>query len=169
MSRPLNSTARGTLRRSIPAALVCAYVLLLFPPWQFAVPGTGLDASWVEVIGHGARHGWQWGRDVVFTYGPLGYLLPNPYLEGGVVLALVLNTCLALVFAQGVVAVLPRHPLFAAIALFVLILFPAAMMGRAAYTVLGLLVTLLHFRQPGDPARFSSLTIAAATGLFTLV
>ena len=169
MSRPLNSTARGTLRRSIPAALVCAYVLLLFPPWQFAVPGTGLDASWVEVIGHGARHGWQWGRDVVFTYGPLGYLLPNPYLEGGVALALVLNTCLALVFAQGVVAVLPRHPLFAAIALFVLILFPAAMMGRAAYTVLGLLVTLLHFRQPGDPARFSSLTMAAAAGLFALV
>lgn len=40
-------------------------------------PTTGLDPSWRMAIGYGAEHGWQFGRDIVFTYGPLGYLLAS--------------------------------------------------------------------------------------------
>ncbi len=40
-------------------------------------PSTGLDPSWRMAVGYGAEHGWQFGKDIVFTYGPLGYLLAS--------------------------------------------------------------------------------------------
>jgi hypothetical protein len=43
----------------------------------FAVPGapdSGLDASWQEMLIHARSHGLQFGRDVVFTWGPWGFL-----------------------------------------------------------------------------------------------
>ena len=40
-----------------------------------APPTSGLDPSWRMVIGYALGHGMQWGTDLVFTYGPLGYLL----------------------------------------------------------------------------------------------
>jgi hypothetical protein len=44
---------------------------------QPAPPSSGLDPSWRMVIGYAFDHGLQWGRDLVFTYGPLGYLLAS--------------------------------------------------------------------------------------------
>lgn len=38
---------------------------------------SGLDPSWRMVIGHAVGRGFQWGHDIVFTYGPLGYLLAS--------------------------------------------------------------------------------------------
>lgn len=35
----------------------------------------GLDASWVRILTYAHHHDLQFGRDVIFTYGPLGYLL----------------------------------------------------------------------------------------------
>lgn len=40
-----------------------------------APPTSGLDPSWRMVIGYALGHGLQWGTDLIFTYGPLGYLL----------------------------------------------------------------------------------------------
>lgn len=59
--------------RSLVALASGVLILLL----QFGVaPGfsASTDGSWGEVISWGAFHGAQWGRDVVFTYGPLGFL-----------------------------------------------------------------------------------------------
>jgi len=64
---------RRAARRAVPAACV-AYALLLLAPWRFVLPAPGLDPSWIQVVAHAAQAGWQWGRDIVFTYGPLGYL-----------------------------------------------------------------------------------------------
>lgn len=47
--------------------------LIRFP----AGPATGLDPSWRMVLGYALEHGWQFGRDIIFTYGPLGFLLGN--------------------------------------------------------------------------------------------
>ncbi len=60
--------------RYLLAALVAIHLLLLYPPWRFTTPAAGLDASWILVINHAAAAGWQWGRDIAFTYGPLGYI-----------------------------------------------------------------------------------------------
>ena len=50
--------------------LVIAATLISYP----SVPGADLDPSWRQVLGYVARNGLQFGPDIVFTYGPLGYL-----------------------------------------------------------------------------------------------
>jgi hypothetical protein len=42
-------------------------------------PGAGLDASWRMALGKFFSDGLQFGRDVVFTYGPLGFLMGHTY------------------------------------------------------------------------------------------
>ena len=45
--------------------------------------GAEIDESWAAVIAWGYLHGLRWGVDLVFTYGPLGFLQPNaPYTPG---------------------------------------------------------------------------------------
>ena len=39
-------------------------------------PAAGLDPSWRMTLGYAMLHQLQFGVDLVFTYGPLGYLLP---------------------------------------------------------------------------------------------
>jgi hypothetical protein len=36
-----------------------------------------IDPSWAAVVTWGTEHGAHWGRDIVFTYGPLGLLSPQ--------------------------------------------------------------------------------------------
>lgn len=49
------------------------------PPVLFGV-GTGLDASWLWYDGYAFSHHLHWGQDVLWTYGPLGFLvLPYQY------------------------------------------------------------------------------------------
>ena len=49
----------------------------------FKVPATlsrdDHPVSWEAVLSFAAAHGLQWGKDVVFTYGPLGYLNSDHY------------------------------------------------------------------------------------------
>jgi hypothetical protein len=34
----------------------------------------GLDISWKMTINYAIQHGWVWGKDIIYTYGPLGFL-----------------------------------------------------------------------------------------------
>ena len=43
-------------------------------------PSTALDASWKMVISYAAAHQLQFGQDLAFTYGPMGYLLSYAYV-----------------------------------------------------------------------------------------
>lgn len=42
-------------------------------------PTSELDSSWRMVLTQALVDGWQFGRDLVFTYGPLGFLMGNTY------------------------------------------------------------------------------------------
>lgn len=42
-------------------------------------PATELDSSWRIALGYFFQHGAQFGRDVVFTYGPLGFAMGKTY------------------------------------------------------------------------------------------
>jgi len=44
-----------------------------------AFPSNELDASWRMTLTTGLVEGWQFGKDLVFTYGPLGFLMGNTY------------------------------------------------------------------------------------------
>jgi hypothetical protein len=42
-------------------------------------PALELDASWRMTMGYAFAHGLQWGKDLVFTYGPLGFVMGKTY------------------------------------------------------------------------------------------
>jgi hypothetical protein len=63
-------------------------------------PTLGLDPSWQAVLEYAASHHFQFGRDIVFTYGPLGFLVSHisqgQLLVARVVFALLLSAAVAL-------------------------------------------------------------------------
>lgn len=62
------------------AALVLVLInILMQPPWRAGLPSVSLDPSWQMVVLHAAAHGWQFGKDIVFTYGPLGFIMSSQY------------------------------------------------------------------------------------------
>ena len=59
--------------------LTVTYVAIISLPQPWVPYGTGLDASWILGLNLAHGQGMVAGRDIVFSYGPLGYLLhPDP-------------------------------------------------------------------------------------------
>lgn len=88
MSRaPITPTSAGAEReggRRIDASVIALAVLVVLA-WvsQLSAPLStsppDLDSSWRQVLGYALTHGWRFGVDLVFTYGPLGYFISAPY------------------------------------------------------------------------------------------
>lgn len=56
--------------------LIWGFLLVfLVPKGLFAEPGFGLDPSWVLGLNLAAHEGLVWGKELVFTYGPLGHFI----------------------------------------------------------------------------------------------
>src|SRR5215469_7324240 len=64
-----------------PTALTAFFIALVILTVPSAPPDLGIDASWCAVLNWAHQHGLQFGQDVVFTYGPLGFLVA-PYYFG---------------------------------------------------------------------------------------
>jgi hypothetical protein len=66
--------AGGVVAAAWAAPLLIAGFITL--PARFAAIGPpSLDASWVWIVNRAAADGLVWGRDLVFTYGPLAWIL----------------------------------------------------------------------------------------------
>lgn len=63
-------------------ALVAAGILLwlMSVVWPFTTGAMGYEESWVQVLHYAFANRWQWGSDLIFTYGPLGFLLTYEYV-----------------------------------------------------------------------------------------
>ena len=66
---------------AVAAALALALATLLFVlrPLSLTFPASGLDASWVAVLGEAAMLPARWGVDLAFTYGPASALVTRFY------------------------------------------------------------------------------------------
>lgn len=76
-------------------------------PWILGIPIKGLDSSWTVGLYWAFAKGLQFGRDVIFTYGPLGFMDVPYYADYGlwriaVVFALFMHTVL---FVSAFIAV----------------------------------------------------------------
>jgi hypothetical protein len=69
--------------------LTLIYIALISLPGPPKSYGTGLDASWMLGLNLAHARGMVPGRDVIFTYGPLGYLLYPEPVSGTPMLALI--------------------------------------------------------------------------------
>ena len=70
---------------------VLAYVTF---PLRTLATGGGTDGSWVTALHLAAQQGLQWGTQVVFTYGPLGYLTVPRLIDRGLAIQGVAYVCI---------------------------------------------------------------------------
>ena len=62
---------RGLL---VVGLVITIYAITWIIPFRTVMPHEGLDPSWVSVIEHSLRNQLTFGEDIIFTYGPLGFL-----------------------------------------------------------------------------------------------
>ncbi|HVV89893.1 MAG TPA: hypothetical protein VHB53_05315 [Solirubrobacterales bacterium] len=84
----------------------------------FQTPGPGIDPSWNAGLAMAVDQGLRFGKEVVFTYGPLGFLNSRMVFFGGLsVLSFIYAAALYVLFCIGLVWALRRAlPLLAALA-----------------------------------------------------
>ncbi len=71
-----DSSARHDRRDRIGAWLVAISAFVCWYQRGNPPSGVNLESSWFDVLTRAFTQGWQWGADIVFTYGPLGFLTP---------------------------------------------------------------------------------------------
>ena len=74
-----NSSARrdrSDLHDRIGAWLVALTAFVCWYQRGGPPSGVSLETSWFDPLMRGFTHGWQWGSDIIYTYGPLGFLTP---------------------------------------------------------------------------------------------
>ncbi len=88
------------------ALLQSALVAVLWPSLMVfpGAPEAGLDASWQLLLIHAYAEGWQFGRELVFTWGPWGFLNGHYHLgDTGAAAKLAWETAGRLVLAVAIV------------------------------------------------------------------
>lgn len=82
-------------------------LVLPFPPSIAGAPPdwSPLDSSWKSVLHHAFAHGWQLGRDIVFTFGPWGFCYGATYDPHTYVASFLCHLFLVSVLFAGVHAV----------------------------------------------------------------
>jgi hypothetical protein len=144
-------------------ALAGAVVALL--GWRVGMnpPGPGLDLSWNAGLAMATSHGLQFGREIVFSYGPLGFL-QSPYIwfdQLGVI-AFLFSALLYVAFAVALVRALARVlPLLASAAIaFVLI---AVLPLLEQPLLLAVLVAMALLERPRSPRQLDAFVVLAAS------
>lgn len=124
LSSSSDHTRAVTLVDLAAASLVGLLFLVASVRFGGSVAGDELDPSWTMVLRWASLHGLRWGSDIVFTYGPLGYLYPlnacDPASYGSFVAAqIALAAAAGFLFANAWIA--QRWPERAVLALAVLV------------------------------------------------
>jgi hypothetical protein len=69
---------RKALQYSI-SFFLCFVVLAVFIPLNPLMPAAGLDTSWMFAMNQGMAHGFVFGKDIVFTFGPYASIYTELY------------------------------------------------------------------------------------------
>jgi hypothetical protein len=97
--------------KRVPVSLWGGLIVALLG-WRvgFDRPGIGLDASWNAGLAMAVKQGLHWGKDLVFTYGPLGFLQTGSvWFTGQSVLSFLYAGLLHVIFCVGLVWALRRR------------------------------------------------------------
>ncbi len=81
-----------------------AYVSLMTIPVVYASAAPGLDSSWVFATNYFAHSHFKFGPDIIFTYGPLGFLYLPEMIGQNIPIALVVRGCIWLLLFGKIAA-----------------------------------------------------------------
>lgn len=122
-SAPSSANFFGLERYGLSAGrIVLAAVLFLSFLPAIAPPDVDLDPSWRLMLGYAFEHHLQFGRDFIFTYGPLGFLLTNANDGRHLAVMLVWNFCVAGGFAWAFMVLIRRFSLARQVVAYVFLL-----------------------------------------------
>jgi hypothetical protein len=134
-------------------------------PVRFVVGG---DTSWKVGLILAARDHLQWGTQVVWTYGPLGYLdstIPILFRQWVLAVAVTVALQVAFVAVAAVLLTIWRAPLWAWLVLAVLMVLPNSALGTPDLIGLLLAVCLSALALEPSVARNVAAALAAAAGV----
>lgn len=72
--RSLVGEDKDNIWRKVAIVFGGTIVLLWNLPWTVITPTSGLDPSWSLALGIAVQDGLQFGKNIIWTYGPLGFL-----------------------------------------------------------------------------------------------
>jgi hypothetical protein len=156
----------GAAVKRVPVSIWGGLVVALLG-WQIGMrpPGVGLDPSWNAGLAMGVDQGLHWGTEVVFTYGPLGFLQTQlVWFSGQAVLAFLYSSVVFVVFSIGLVWALRRRlPLvLACVAAFVVV----AILPLLEMSLLSAVFAAFWLLEPGrerTPRQLDAFVVVAAT------
>lgn len=163
-SWPLGELAARIDRRYVLATCTIAIAISTWPAYSL-YPGIGLDPSWQAALHLAAAEHLQFGRDITFTYGPLGYLVvPVLYYEDTGRSAILFAGCAHIATTASLVWLSFRAaPALAALPLSFVLASVSARMGIAEeLAILTVLLSLSLVRRRPSP---TPLATAAIIGL----
>lgn len=68
----------------ISSIFVMSLLLVMIVQWElmeFEQISSGVDPSWIAVLGEANTRGWRFGQDIIFTGGPLNFVYTHYYLK----------------------------------------------------------------------------------------
>lgn len=148
-----------------PKAIALAGLAVSLLCWRVGInaPGAGLDASWNAGLAMAAHDGLGFGRELVFTYGPLGFL-GSPYVwysQQGV-LAFLFSAAVYVGFCIALVGALGRAlPLLGAAALAFLLIGALPPLEQAL--LLAVIAALALLERERSPRVLNAFVVAAAS------
>jgi hypothetical protein len=117
--------------------------VLLIPTWDPTQPAGGLDPSWAQVITWAYLSGKHFGHDVVYTFGPLGFLFVKLYTPSTYPLVLAFTLLFGVTLGFATAAVLSPRPILERMVLLGAIIWGLLVQWEAVFFLAGLLLLLL--------------------------
>lgn len=157
------------LRHRLALGGIVVAIFLVLAPLTLSMPGDGLDPSWGLVMEQTFLRGWQWGRDIVFTFGPFGYHFQrifHPDLAAGLLAA---SAVRALLIGLGVALLLAHARTWQIGAALVAVALALPFSTDSAYFLLPVLAVLVHARGAERSALWYLLAVAAYCGFAALI
>lgn len=131
-------------------------ILLILPifvlvPWRPQMPKSGLDASWFYVLSYAFRHHWQFGKDIVFTFGPLGMLFSAVYSHSEFPLILAFYITASLLVAVSFLYIGRRLRFLPLLFFYALFIFSISLWNDIFFFTFPVLLLLVGIESIGGP------------------
>jgi len=182
-SKSLSTSEQFTEKVAFRCGLIILIFFLIAPRGCFSYPGLSLDPSFILALNYSFEHGFIFGTDVIFTYGPLSFistgLCTTPFEKSLTVLVYFLVSVgyTWLIYRYLIASIKSRQYFVILIIAAALLVFPFAFRDIGfSITVLYLALTVIYIYKPRTLLLYSAALLVTLaffikvnTGIFLII